>query len=55
MEPVGWATVAVAVIFSAFHVLNFVIVQIEKTLRLLKRLVRAAKDLWREIKKPWRD
>ncbi|MFJ3775235.1 hypothetical protein ACIPX0_26415 [Streptomyces sp. NPDC090075] len=52
MEPVGWATVAVAAIFGAFHVVNFVIKQLETTLRHLKGLVRATKELRREIKKP---
>ncbi|MFJ6893580.1 hypothetical protein [Streptomyces hokutonensis] len=52
MEPVGWATVAVATVFSAFHIANFAIKQLATTLRHMKVLVRAAKELWREIKRP---
>lgn len=52
MDPVGWAAAFVAAVLSAFYVLNVVIDQAERTLRRLKGVVREAKSLRREIKKP---
>ncbi|GGU46950.1 hypothetical protein GCM10010244_85760 [Streptomyces coeruleorubidus] len=54
MEPLGWATAAVAVLFSASYVATIFLKQLQTVMRELKKVVRTARELWAEIRKPLR-
>jgi hypothetical protein len=51
MEPLGWATVAVAMLVSASYVIIIFLKQVRVVIHELKKLVRAARELLDEIRK----